>query len=256
MAKRRKRRRRASKSNPKRRRLRRSHRRRRARRANPHRAHRKRRVRRAHRRNPRRRRARVVHHRRRHARSNPRRRHFRRRRARRNPSLPGWAQAGLAVMLGLAGYVVVNAGSAAISQRIDPSLSSMARDRYIAAAVVGVGGVALAFVNPLFGVALLAASVIAVGGAKLSMLAGGVLDKKPALGAVFDAGGRQQMGGYNQIAGYLPVGMQAVYGQDMAAVYGQDMAAVYGQDMAGMGAINGGRGGFMPKPPWARGGPF
>jgi hypothetical protein len=150
-------------------------------------------------------------------------------------------------MLGLAGYVVVNAGSSAISQRIDPTLGSLSRDRYIVAGLVGVGGIALAFVNPILGVPLVGASVLAVFGPKLSMLVGGLLEKAPAkIGAVFDQGGNQ-IGGYDQIGGYL---------QDMSAVYGQDMSAVYGQDMSGMGAINGRGRGFTPSPPWANRGPF
>jgi hypothetical protein len=66
-------------------------------------------------------------------RSNPsrRRRSSGRRRHRRNPGIPIWAQAGIAAGLALATYAGVSAGSFALTQRLDPSLATLERNRYV-----------------------------------------------------------------------------------------------------------------------------
>lgn len=248
MAKRRKRRSRKSRSNPRRRRrlhARRKHR------SNPRRRHRRAAARRRYRvrhANPRRTRRRRSSARSRRFHANPRRRG--RRRHRRNPSLPSWAKYGLAALLAVAGYAVVSAGSFALTQRLDPSLETVARNRYIAAGAVTLIGLGLALAGgmPVIGLALAAGGAVAGVGTKAALLLGDVLDKRPAaqmngMGAVINAAtGRQKMNGYSQrMAGMLPP-------------FNLGIGAVYGQNMAGMGAIN--ARGVPPLPPWVGGGPF
>lgn len=246
MAKRRRRRRsRKSRSNPRRRR-RRLHARRRHR-SNPRRSHRRARRRyRVRHANPRRRRRARRSHGRRRFHANPRRRG--RRRHRRNPSIPSWAKYGLALVLAVAGYAVVSAGSFALTQRLDPTLDTVARNRYLAAGAFTLLGLGLAIFGgmPVLGLGLAAGAAVSGIGTKASLLLGDVLDKRPAmagLGAVINsATGRQRMAGYGQrMAGMLPP-------------FNLGIGAVYGQNMAGMGAIN--ARGVPPLPPWTGGGPF
>ncbi len=214
---------------------------RRVRRSNPRRSHR----RRAKRRNPRHRvrghMARSRRGRRYRVRghvSNPRRR--RRRSHRRNPGIPQWAKVGLAAVLGVGVYALVTDGAFAIAQRLDPSMGTVERNRYILGGVAFIGGVALALTkSPLFGAVIAGAGAIGALGTKASLALGHVLDK-PLPGATTTT----------------TKGLGAVYGQDMRAVYGQDMrgigayqpmgayaqlgayqpmGAVYGQDMRGIG---------------------
>lgn len=171
--------------------------------------------------------------------SNPRRR----RRHRRNPSLPKWAIGALAVALAAAGYAVVNAGSYALTQRIDPSLDTAVRNRYIASALCVAGGVLLAFKSPILGIGLAAGGAIAAVGSKVTAL----------LSSVVDSGGNDaaRMGGmgavYGELGGYVP-DLGAVYGNNMAG-YVPDLGAVYGNNMAGIGA-------YVPPAPWSSANPF
>lgn len=159
-----------------------------------------------------------------------------------------WAKYGLAALLAVAGYAVVSAGSFALTQRLDPSLETVGRNRYIAAGAVTVLGIGLALTGmPIVGLALAAGGAVAGAGTKVALLLGDVLDKKPAqmsgMGAVVNAvSGRQRLGGYNQrMAGMLPP-------------FNLGIGAVFANNMQGMGAIN--ARGVPPLPPWVGGGPF
>lgn len=206
-------------SNPSRRRRRVS--RRKAKR-NPRRRRAGRRVRRASKRNPARRKR--SRRRGRRAVANPaRRRRSGKRRSRRNPDLPAWAATGLAAVAGLLTYGVLNAGSFALTSRIDPSLATLSRNRYIAGALGVAGGIILGFAHPLAGVAVAAGSLASLGGSQLSIGLGNVLEKKPAkaIAGVFMpqamAGIAQQrrlgMGGLAQMGDWAAAGYGPAYAQ-------------------------------------------
>lgn len=162
------------------------------------------------------------------------------------------AKLGLAALLAVAGYAVVSAGSFALTQRLDPTLETVGRNRYAAAALLAVGGLALATVGgmPILGVALAAGGAVAGLGTKVALLLGSVLDKQTTtagIGAVFSGGGQQKLGAvYGQRMNALPPYVAA--GRNIGAVYG--MNAVYG-----MGSINA-PGGWRPQAPWANNSPF
>jgi hypothetical protein len=172
--------------------------------------------------------------------SNPRRR----RRHRRNPSLPKWAIGALAVALAAAGYAVVNAGSYALTQRLDPSLDTAVRNRYIASALCIGGGLLLASKSPLLGIGLAAGGAIAAVGSKVTAL----------LSSVVDSGGTdaaKKIGAvYGQMGAYAPY-MGAVYGNNMAGYERQmgRMGAVYANNLSGLGN-------YVPPAPWHAAGPF
>lgn len=201
-------------SNPKRRRT--TKRRRKA--SNPRRR-RGRRVRRASARNPSRRKKRSR--RKRRAVANPsRRRRSSKRRSRRNPDLPKWAATGLAAIAGLLSYGVLNAGSFALTQRLDPSMTTLQRNRYIAGALGVAGGIILGFAHPLAGVAVAAGSLASLGGSQLSIGLGSLIEKKPdapkAIAGVFMPSG---MAGLAQ-ARQLGMGGLAQMGDWAGAGYG------------------------------------
>jgi len=177
--------------------------------ANPRRRHKRRRhgarVRRAHA-NPKHRtkaRRRRRHKRNPLAMANPRhkRRHHKRR-SRRNPGLPIWAMAGLAGLAGLA-----NAGSFALTQRTDPSLATLQRNRYIAGGLMAAAGVALAFVSPVIGAGVAAGGFASLFGSQLAIAAGNVLDKKTTPAP-------------QTVKGIAYSGIHGVFGPPMQGVYG------------------------------------
>ncbi len=192
---------------------------RRRRKASNPRRRRGRRVRRASARNPgRRKRSRG---RRRRAVANPsRRRRSGKRRSRRNPDLPAWAATGLAAIAGLLSYGVLGAGTFALTQRLDPSLATLQRNRYIAGALGVAGGIVLGFAHPLAGVAVAAGSLASLAGSQLSMGIGKVIEKKAeapkAIAGVFMP---QAMAGVAQ-APRLGMGALAQMGDWAAAGYG------------------------------------
>jgi hypothetical protein len=212
--------------------------RRRRKRANPKRTHARRRVRRATRANPRRRtHAKRSHGRRRRAVANPsrrrRRHHFSKRAHRRNPAIPVWALAALSAALGLVSYAVANDGSFAITQRLDPTLETLQRNRYIVSGVLTAAGLAVAaFLSPVLGAGVAAGGLASLCGTQLSLAIGKLIDKKnpdgslqtaqraavtsgraiKGLGAVYDPGGQQQhLAGVFGPSGVQQFGMGAVF---------------------------------------------
>lgn len=170
----------------------------------------------------------------------PVRAHARRRRHhRRNPGLPPWAMAGVAAGLALVSFVAVSAGSYALTQKSDPTLKNLERNRYLAAGLAGVGGAILAMKkSPLMGAAVAAGALVSALGIKATLAVQKSLASSASSSDV--PAGTSGLGAYHQIAGYEPIG--AVYG-NMAG-----MGAVYG-NMAGMGAM-------APAPPWIGSNPF
>lgn len=172
--------------------------------------------------------------------SNPKRRRHGKRRHRRNPGLPLWAMAGLAALLGLAAYGVAGAGSFALTQRLDPSLGTLERNRYVAAGLFTLAGIGLAFKSPLLGAGLAAGGLVSGAGAKLAIALGKVLDKKPAASDTPIAGYEALQGVYGNIGAYEA--MQGVYGNIGGYL---PMQGVYGNI-----------GDFVPAPPWQGANPF
>lgn len=118
--------------------------------------------------------------------------------------------AGLGAALGLLTYGIANDGSFAITQRTDPTLATLQRNRYIVSGVLTVAGLALAaLASPILGCGVAAGGLASLAGTQLSLAMGKVLDKKNAdgslqtaqpaapaikgLGAVYD-GQQQQFG--------------------------------------------------------------
>lgn len=191
---------------------------RRKRRSNPSRKRARVRVRRAHRRNPKKR-ARS-HKRRRHV-SNPHRGRRRGKRASRRNPLPVWAAVGLSALAGLLTYGVLNAGSFALTQRMDPSLATLQRNRYIAGALGLAGGVILGVAgHPLAGVAVAAGAAASLGGSQLSVGLGNVIEKKPETKAIAGVFMPQGMAGIAQAPRQLGMGALAQMGDWQAAGYG------------------------------------
>lgn len=172
------------------------------------------RVRRAHAKNPGRKKKRSHKKRRAHRRNpialaNPKRKHRKgKRRHRRNPGIPAWGMAGLAALLGLATYAITNAGSFAATQRIDPSLATLLRNRRIAGAVMVAGGLIVAAVaSPVLGAGVAAGGLASLLGTEGAFAIGKVIDKQPET---------------KKIAGVFPAQMQGVFQppQLMQGVYG------------------------------------
>lgn len=219
-------------------------RRKRALKANPKRSH-ARRTRRATRSNPRRRtHAKRSHARKRRAVANPRRRGrhlFRKRAHRRNPAIPVWALAGLAAALGLVSYAVANDGSFALTQRTDPTLATLQRNRYIVSGVMTAVGLALAaFASPILGAGVAAGGLASLAGTQLSLAIGKLIDKRnpdgslqtaqlsassaarlKGLGAVFDGADQQHLAGVFGPAGVQQFGMGAVFNGGSAQHFGE-----------------------------------
>lgn len=107
--------------------------------------------------------------------------------------------AGLAATLGLGGYALATEGAFAITQRVDPSMGSLLRNRYIAGGVFTAAGLALAaFSSPVLGAGLAAGGLAALAGTQLTLALGSVLDKKPsgqAVAGLFNPGGDQRFAG-------------------------------------------------------------
>lgn len=147
----------------------------------------------------------------------------------------------MGALVGLAAYGVVSAGAFAVTQRMDPTLNSLIRNRYILGGLGGLAGVALAVKgHPLVGVGVAAGALGAVFGAPLAIAIGNVVDKPSApatvtgLGAVY----AQNLQGYDQIG--------AVYAQNLKALAPANMGAVYAQNL----------GDFAPSAPWMQQTPF
>jgi hypothetical protein len=223
MAKKRRRRARKKSTNPTRKRAGAKRRHKRTAAANPKRRRAKRRVRRASAANPRRRsRARRANPKRRvrrssarRARANPARRRGKRRH-KRNPGIPTWAMAGLAAAAGLVTYAVGQAGSFALTQRLDPSRSTLDRNRYIGFGLLTAAGLALAAFtkHPMLGAGVTAGGLMGLGGTELSLAIGKVIDKTEGppqkLAGVFDQSGHRQFGAVFQ-GGRQMLGMGAVF---------------------------------------------
>lgn len=187
--------------------------RRRARRANPSPVRRRRR--RAHAAAPRRRR-----------RANPSRRmSFRRKhhhKRRRNPSSP-YVGAVIAAALAGVSFAVIPTVAFAVTQQLDPGLTTLSRNRKILSVVAGIAGIALAKKHPLYGIALAGGAAAAGFGGDLGMMLQGVVAKRPTqpISAVYgqsmSAVYGQSLGNYQRVAGFVPQNLSAVYGQSMGS---------------------------------------
>lgn len=103
------------------------------------------------------------------------------RRRKGNPDMPAWALAGLAAAAGLAAYAITGAGSFALTQRLDPGMASLERNRYIGGGLALVAGLAIAaFASPIIGAGIAAGGLVGVAGTDLYLALGKVLDKEPA----------------------------------------------------------------------------
>lgn len=177
---------RARAANPKRRRARRAKRKNpaRARAANP----KRRKTRRKKRKNP------SVSTRARAA--NPRRGKRRsKRRKKKNPDLPIWAKAGIAVALGVLGYVAVAGGSFAATQRLDTTMASYERNMWIAGGLAIVGGIVLAVKgHPMYGTALAVGGAAATAGPRAANLFGKVAYVQPKQNAMAGVVAPRQLG--------------------------------------------------------------
>lgn len=142
--------------------------------------------------------------------ANPRRRRARgRRRSRRNPGIPPWALAGLAGLAGLAAYAVTGAGSFALTQRMDPSMATLERNRYIAGGLAAAAGLGVAmFGSPVIGAGLLGGGLVALAGTDLYLAIGKVIDKAPAAGPAAPQVKGIYEGGEQQLAGVFQGGSQ------------------------------------------------
>jgi hypothetical protein len=175
--------------------------------------------------------------------------------------MPVWASAAIAGVLGLLGYAVGNAGAYALTQRLDPTLQTVVRNRYILGGLIVVGGLLLAKKKPLIGAGLAAGGAAALAGTQLSLALGNVIDMKttaPTTTTTTAPTTQKGMGAVfaNNMRGYARA-MGAVYGQTMRGyqramgAMSPAMGAVYGQNMMGMGNL--------PNPtgaPWHEPGPF
>ena len=128
--------------------------------------------------------------------------------------------AGLAALGGLAAFAVSGAGSFALTQRIDPSMATLERNRYIAGGLATVAGLAVAAFTDqkILGAGIAAGGLVGLAGTDLYLAIGKVIDKplpgdKPAptpqkaINGVFE-GGQQQLG----IGGYFEAGEQQLQG--------------------------------------------
>lgn len=137
-------------------------------------------------------------------RANPGRKKARRgkRRSRRNPGIPSWALVGLAAVGGLVAYAIPGAGSFALTQRLDPSMVTLERNRYIAGGVATAIGLGVGiFLSPVVGAGIAAGGLVGLAGTDLYLALGKVIDKKPegappkAISAIYDGGQRQRLQG-------------------------------------------------------------
>lgn len=158
---------------------------------------------------------------RRHARrrvGNPRR-HSSKRRHRKNPGIPAFAMAGLAMLAGLGAYVVANAGSYALTQKIDPTMNTLIRNRRLAGGLAALGGLAAAFFGmPLVGVAVAAGGLVTLGGTEATVQVTKLLQPKPQA-TTAGIGAVDRMGAVNQLPAaaanvvpFMPAGLRRAYG--------------------------------------------
>ncbi len=93
--------------------------------------------------------------------------------------MPLWVRAALASAGALATYAVVSAGTFAATQRLDPSLATLERNRYLASGLAVIGGLALCAFKPslaLYGAGIAGAGVVVAVGSKAAIALGGVLE--------------------------------------------------------------------------------
>lgn len=114
--------------------------------------------------------------------------------------------AGLAGALGLGTYALSTSAAFGLTKRMDPALTNLERNRYIAGGLFTAAGLALAaFVSPMLGGGVVAGGLAALAGTQLSFAIDPVfqLGAAPAaagapaqksLNGIFNAAGRQQLG--------------------------------------------------------------
>ncbi len=156
--------------------------------------------------------------------------------------------AGLAAGLGLVTYAVGTDGSFALTQRMDPTLATLDRNRMIGGGVLTAVGLALAaFVSPILGAGVAAGGLAALAGTQVSNALGHLIDKKnpdgslqtaqpaaplaaspsaAALNGVFDPSGQQRLGGVFGGGGQLIGGVFDPGGQ-------QQLGSPYGEYFGG-----------------------
>ncbi len=100
-------------------------------------------------------------------------------------------------------------GAFALTQRTDPTLNTLDRNRYIFAGVITLGGLALMLVSPMAGLGVAAGGAAALAGTQAALALGKVIDKTDAKGnlvtstsarqttAAIVSGGRQRLGALN-----------------------------------------------------------
>jgi hypothetical protein len=115
--------------------------------------------------------------------------------------------AGLGAVVGLVAFTVVSAGAAVATAHLDPTYATLVRNRRIAGGLATVGGVLLAFVNPILGAGVAAGGLVTLVGTETSMAVIGLMPAaKPApaaapvleaaapMGAILGPGQRQKFG--------------------------------------------------------------
>lgn len=129
--------------------------------------------------------------------------------------------AGLAAALGLGAFALATDGSFALTQRTDPTLATLIRNRRIVGGVVTVGGLLLAaFASPVLGAGLAAGGLAALAGTEASLALGHVIDKKNADGSLQVA---QPAAAAKAISGVFGGGHQLI-----GAVYSNDQQMIGG----------------------------
>ncbi len=124
-------------------------------------------------------------------------------------------------------YALLASGSYALTQRLDPSLATLDRNRYVGSALAVIGGAVLSAKHPAIGAALAAAGATAAGGMAVAVQLGKVIQKPPTTTTQ----------GLGEV--YAPGELGAVYS-------GDQLGAVYD----GMGSLGAIASGYEPSPPW------
>lgn len=142
--------------------------------------------------NPKKGKKKKAHHASRPAKGNPSKgkKKAKKRHHKKNPDVPMWAMAAIGSVLGLVAFTAVSAGTFALTQRLDPSLNTLIRNRRIAAGLFTVGGVALAFVSPILGAGVAAGGLAVLAGTEASLALGHLIDKPASSSASSPASGQ------------------------------------------------------------------
>ena len=120
--------------------------------------------------------------------------------------------AGLAAFAGLASFAIVGSASSVITAHLDPTYGTLVRNRRIAGGLATLGGIALAFVDPLLGAGVATGGLAVLAGSEASMALISVLpapsvapgssaapmnaqfETAPRMSSILGPGQRQQFG--------------------------------------------------------------